>query len=224
MSDMTIFDYNETPIRTVQNDGEVWWVLADICKVLGLSNSRKAATQIDDDEKGVTFSDTVGGRQKVTIVNEPGLYSLILRSNKPEAKAFKRWVTHEVLPAIRRNGSYGQEYDKMEIARMITECKSAAGVKAIMSLFDVTPSASTPMHIPQNANNSVTKFLNDSSSSNITRDSQKEVYKDYKIFCIANNLVPSTLSNFSKELHKQTGLIVVRRRINGILTGFYAKG
>ena len=225
MNDLTVFDYNETPIRTVQNDGEVWWVLADVCKVLEIKNSRDASARLDADEKdAVGFTDTIGRTQNITVVNEPGLYSLILRSNKPEAKQFKRWVTHEVLPAIRKNGSYGKEYDKMEIARMITECKSAAGVKALMTLFDVTPSASVPLHIPANANNSVTLFLNDSSSAELTKISQKEVYSAYKTFCSAKNLTPSTLSNFSKEIHKQTGLIVKRIRVNGILTGFYSKG
>ena len=66
---------------------------------------------LDDDEKGITISDTLGGKQEMTTINEPGLYSLILRSRKPEAKAFKRWITHEVIPAIRKTGGYivGQE-------------------------------------------------------------------------------------------------------------------
>lgn len=115
MNELTVFNYGESPIRTMQQNGEIWWVLADVCKVLGIKNSRKAATQLDEDEKNtVTFSDGIPGNPNKTIINEPGLYSLILRSNKPEAKAFKRWVTHEVLPTIRKTGSYGNE--KMEIA------------------------------------------------------------------------------------------------------------
>lgn len=223
-NDLTVFTYNETPVRTIEMENQVWWVLADVCKVLEIKNSRDAAKRLDEDEKNtVALSDGIPGNPNRTIINEPGLYSLILRSDKPEAKQFKRWVTHEVLPAIRKSGSYGQGYDKMEIARMITECKSAAGVKAIMTLFDVTPSFSVPFHTPANTNNSVTLFLNDSYSEDLAKVSQKEVYSNYKTFCSARDLVPSTLANFSKEIHKQTGFTVKRHRVNGRLTGFYTK-
>ena len=93
-------------IRTLNLDGEPWFVAADVCKALLIVNSRDALTRIDDDEKGVVSTDTLGGRQEVTIVNEPGLYALILSSRKPEAKAFKRWITHEVIPSIRKHGAY----------------------------------------------------------------------------------------------------------------------
>ena len=75
--------------------------------VLDLGSPHKVADRLDDDEKGRTSIPTLGGIQQMTIVNEPGLYSVILRSDKPEAKAFKRWITHEVIPAIRKTGSYG---------------------------------------------------------------------------------------------------------------------
>lgn len=77
--------------------------------MLGLDNVTKALLTLDDDEKGLTIIQTPGGPQKINIINEPGLYSLILRSRKPEAKQFKRWVTHEVLPEIRRTGKYDEE-------------------------------------------------------------------------------------------------------------------
>lgn len=92
-------------------EGEPWFVAADVCRALGLGNSSKAVMPLDDDEKGITNSNTLGGEQKMVIVSEPGLYSLIVRSRKPEAKAFKRWITHEVIPSIRKTGGYiaGQE-------------------------------------------------------------------------------------------------------------------
>ena len=93
-------------IRTITIDGEPWFVAVDVCKALQIANSRDALTRIDDDEKGVVLTDTLGGKQEVTIVNEPGLYMLVLSSRKPEAKAFKRWITHEVIPAIRKHGAY----------------------------------------------------------------------------------------------------------------------
>lgn len=93
-------------IRTINQDGEPWFVAADVCAALELGNSRQALTRLDDDEKGVISTDTHGGKQEMATVNEPGLYSLVLGSRKPEAKAFKRWITHEVIPAIRKHGMY----------------------------------------------------------------------------------------------------------------------
>ena len=108
---MQIFEYQGNEVRTIQHGDEVWWVLRDVCRVLSLSNPAKVAQRLDEDEKDITLSYTPGGYQEITIVNEPGLYSVILRSDKPEAKTFKRWVTHEVLPSIRKTGAYnvGQE-------------------------------------------------------------------------------------------------------------------
>ena len=93
-------------IRTVLKDGIVLFVAIDVCRALGLSNSRQSITRLDYDEKGVILSDTLGGQQKMTAINEFGLYNLVLTSRKPQAKAFKRWITHEVIPAIRKTGKY----------------------------------------------------------------------------------------------------------------------
>ncbi len=101
-----VFEFETNPIRTAVIDGDPWFVAADICDVLGLSNRRSSLALLDDDEKGVHSMDTPGGQQEFIIVNEPGMYSLILRSRRPEAKKFKRWITHDVLPAIRKTGRY----------------------------------------------------------------------------------------------------------------------
>ena len=93
-------------IRVVERDGEPWFVAVDICGALDIANSRDALTRIDEDEKGVALTDTLGGAQEVAVVNEPGLYSLVLGSRKSEARAFKRWITHDVIPAIRKTGMY----------------------------------------------------------------------------------------------------------------------
>lgn len=93
-------------IRTTTINGEPWFVAADVCKALDLNNNRMAIERLDVDEKGVSSIDTPGGKQELTIVNEPGLYALVLGSRKPEAKAFKRWITHEVIPTIRKHGAY----------------------------------------------------------------------------------------------------------------------
>lgn len=114
MENLQIFNYGEIPVRTVLIDGEPWWVLADVCRVLNLTNSRMTAKQLDEDEKGVSEIYTPGGTQRMTIINEPGLYSVILRSDKPKAKAFKRWITHEVIPAIRKLGCYAVTVTEQE--------------------------------------------------------------------------------------------------------------
>lgn len=106
MNDIQIFNYGDFPVRTVLQDGEPWWVLTDVCRVLGLTTPARVAERLDEDEKGVSLTHTPGGPQNMTIISESGLYSVILRSDKPEAKPFRRWVTHEVLPAIRKSGSY----------------------------------------------------------------------------------------------------------------------
>lgn len=103
---MQIFNFGETGIRAFQKDGVAWFVVVDLAKPLEIVNPRNAIARLDDDEKGVHIVDTPGGAQEVSVVNESGLYSLIMTSRKPEAKRFRRWVTSEVLPAIRRTGQY----------------------------------------------------------------------------------------------------------------------
>lgn len=107
MNDIQIFNYNDKEIRTVKKDGDLWWVLKDVCEVLELSNPTMIAGRLDEDE--VTKFDLGGLSGVSNIINESGLYNVILRSDKPEAKKFKRWVTHEVLPSIRKHGAYMNE-------------------------------------------------------------------------------------------------------------------
>ena len=94
------FNFMGTDVRVVMKDDEPWFVAPDVCTVLGVTNNRDALRILDDDEKGVGISDTNGGPQTVGIISEAGMYTLALRSRKPQAKPFRRWVTHEVLPAM----------------------------------------------------------------------------------------------------------------------------
>ena len=99
-------------VRTLNIENEPWFVAADVCKALDIINSRDAVARLDDDERNtVVLTDGIPGNPNKTVVNEPGLYTLVLGSRKPEAKAFKRWITHDVIPSIRKNGGYiaGQE-------------------------------------------------------------------------------------------------------------------
>jgi hypothetical protein len=101
------FSFEGCNIRTtVDISGNPWFLAGDVCKVLAIANSRHALTRLDPDEKGVATADTLGGQQEQAIIDESGLYSLILTSRKPEAKRFRKWVTYEVLPSIRKTGSF----------------------------------------------------------------------------------------------------------------------
>jgi prophage antirepressor-like protein len=108
---LTVFDFETSPVRVVDREGDPWFVLADVCRVLEIANSRNPTSRLDADEKDVHTMDTPGGRQQATVINESGLYSLILTSRKDSAKRFKKWATGTVLPSIRKHGGYvrGQE-------------------------------------------------------------------------------------------------------------------
>ena len=93
-------------VRSILIDGDPWFVAADVCKALEIEKTNRALSRLDDDEKGAHSVSTPGGRQRMSIISESGLYSLILGSRKPEARAFKRWITHEVIPSIRKHGAY----------------------------------------------------------------------------------------------------------------------
>ncbi|MFZ0407301.1 MAG: Bro-N domain-containing protein [Cyanobium sp.] len=106
-SSLVPFDFEGSQIRVFTDEqGDPWFVATDVCNVLGIGNPRQATTRLDDNERGVISTDTPGVVQSVATVNESGLYTLVLGSHKPEAKRFKRWMRHEVLPAIRRTGRY----------------------------------------------------------------------------------------------------------------------
>lgn len=108
MSNLAVFDNHEFgQIRAlVDAQGAPAFVAKDVCLALGIGKYRDAVSTIDDDERGSVLVDTPGGKQQMTTVTEPGFYKLVMRSRKAEAKAFQRWVTHEVLPALRRDGGY----------------------------------------------------------------------------------------------------------------------
>lgn len=124
MNEMQIFNFNGNAVRTTKDKkGEPWFVAKDVCEVLGINKYRDAVSRLDDDERGSVLVDTLGGKQDVSTVNESGLYTLIMKSRKPEAKAFRKWVTSEVLPAIRKDGGYiasrADETPEMIMARAL---------------------------------------------------------------------------------------------------------
>lgn len=108
------FNFNDHQVRVISVAGEPWFVLADLCKVLAIRNVGDTASRLDSDVKGVANTDTPGGAQSVTTVSEAGMYEVVLLSRKPEARAFKKWITGTVLPEIRKTGSYGVQRELTE--------------------------------------------------------------------------------------------------------------
>lgn len=105
-NNLTFFRFESATVRVIDQSGEPWFVASDVCRVLELANITMALRVLDDDERGVNTIEVGGRDQSVNIISEPGLYKLLSRSRKPEAKRFDRWVRHEVLPAIRKHGGY----------------------------------------------------------------------------------------------------------------------
>lgn len=123
MTDIAVFDHPEFgSVRQVLIDGDPWFVFADVCRALEIGNTGQAITYLDDDEKqqvnsNIINSDVALGGREPWIINESGLYSTVLRSRKPQAKVFKKWITSEVLPSIRKTGQYSRSKTALELLR-----------------------------------------------------------------------------------------------------------
>lgn len=124
MSTIQPFTYQGVNVRTVTHNDEQWFVAADVCAVLGISNHRDAVLRLDADEKGVGSTDTLGGSQSVTIISEAGTYSLAMTSRRPEAKPFIRWLSHEVVPQIRKTGGYSMVKELTEYEQLVALAKT----------------------------------------------------------------------------------------------------
>lgn len=154
------FEFEGHGVRVIERDDAPWFALVDVCAVLEIANSRNAAARLDDDEKALHGTDSLGRGNQLTIINESGLYSLILTSRKEEAKRFKKWVTGDVLPSIRKTGMYvmdGLERDEdlptladgklfgvrvakvNAAARMISVVNSIYGPEAARKLYESEP-------------------------------------------------------------------------------------
>lgn len=158
--DLMRFDSEQFGLVRVVADvnGEPWFVASDIAKVLEYSEASAMTRQLDDDEKGLSIVQTLGGSQELITINESGLYSAILRSRKPEAKQFKRWVTSEVLTSIRKNGGYiaGQEQDDpelimakaLQVAQSVIVRKTAELEQAKRTIANQARRLSLPRRLP----------------------------------------------------------------------------
>lgn len=182
-----VFNYNGgRKVRVIMKDGDPWWVLKDICEVLELSNSRIVSGRLEEDEVSQTYiTDSLGRNQETTIINEPGLYNVILRSDKPEAKLFKRWITHDVIPSIRQTGSYTLQEPQKLIALALVEAqkiiegqtKELQEMKPKAEFFDAVAESKDAIDI-----GSAAKVLN----MGIGRNSLFEVLREKEIL-MSNN-------------------------------------
>ena len=205
---ITVFENKEFgAVRTATINGEPWFVANDVCAILEID--RTQTRRLDDDEKGVCLIHTLGGDQKMSIVNEFGLYSLILRSRKPEAKAFRRWITHEVIPAIRKYGMYATTptlrkfQENPELIRLV--CERMLAEKDRADKLDKRVTELQPKADFFDA------FVNPDDCTNI-RTTAKELGVPERAFCRflqdegflyrcpAGNLMPYT-DTMSEELH-----------------------
>ena len=124
MNEMQVFNYKSSQVRTVEINNEPWFVLKDVCAVLDLGSAHKVSERLDEDERNqIPLTDSLGRKQETTIINESGLYNVILRSDKPEAKPFRKWVTSEVLPSIRKTGSYALPKDYPTALRALADAE-----------------------------------------------------------------------------------------------------
>ncbi|MCT2357038.1 phage antirepressor [Brevibacterium casei] len=142
MRDLQIFNYQDKPVRTLLVDGEPWFVLADLAKVLGIAAPGRLASRLDEGVRQAHTLQTAGGPQNLTIVSEAGMYEVVIRSDKPEAVAFRRWITHEVLPSIRKTGGYGQVELTREqlLARAVLESQEVIAEKDA-TIAELSPKA-----------------------------------------------------------------------------------
>lgn len=137
MADITPFNFGTHAVRVISRDNQPWFVANDVCNALGYSNPRDAISKhLDDDEKDVANSDTLGGNQQLTIISESGLYALVLRSRKPEARKFAKWVTSEVLPSIRQTGGYGAPQREVHLVEHAHQLAHAATLQVYQAVFD----------------------------------------------------------------------------------------
>jgi hypothetical protein len=149
MQAISAYQFEADPVRVVMVAGDPWWVASDIARVLGYRDAPNMVRSLDEDEKGTHILSTLGGQQEMNIISESGLYAAILKSRRPEAKRFRRWVTAEVLPELRRTGNYhlagattppelGDDYDTARLSAsvaVVREAKRLFGMRAARTIW-----------------------------------------------------------------------------------------
>lgn len=121
MNELQVFNFNDSQVRTQKQDNEVWFCLKDVCDILEIKNATDVVKRLDEDER-TRFN--LGRQGEANFVNESGLYTVILRSDKPQAKSFRKWVTSEVLPTIRKTGGYQMPQSPMDALKLMFEAQT----------------------------------------------------------------------------------------------------
>lgn len=232
MNELQIFKNGEFgEIRTVTIDNEPWFVGKDVATILGYSNPRDAINKhVDDEDKGVAKCDTPGGIQNLTIINESGLYSLIMSSKLSSAKKFKRWVTSEVLPSIRKTGSYSAHKatrplttdDYVEAAKIVSKC-TPMKLNIVLHLlekggFDIPRIENTAKILPKHkciTADSVNGYFDIIEIEGLVGTPTCEVYQDYVDYCTSNDKKPISNIVFSKCVNNAFDTQCRPKRING---------
>lgn len=144
MTSIIPFAFEDSLVRTVVKDGEPWFVGADVCRILEIRDHRQALEKLDDDERGRCSVPTPGGVQEVIAISEPGLYRLIFRSSKPVAERLKRWLAHDVLPSLRKTGSYQGDRAanlKAEMARLNATSRAMREIRLTLGPIEAARAA-----------------------------------------------------------------------------------
>lgn len=222
--------FGNSPVRIVEDEhGQPWWVAKDVCEILGIKNPSQAMNQLDDDERMIQNIGYSGvGNPNVNVISESGIYSLILRSNKPQAKPFRKWVTSEVLPTIRRTGSYthpaAQIADPAQASLVLTLTENTSKMFELMAKtlerFDARldrleqTETAAPRQLPlprlgklqANGVADILAFV--TAACRIIPDGTVDkalFYQRYRNWCLRTNKHPYDYGNFCKGLY-QAGL------------------
>jgi prophage antirepressor-like protein len=182
MNELQIFNYSEKQIRTVNKDGEPWFAASDVCDILELGNTAMAVSRLSENMKGLNSIDTPGGTQCMIIISEAGLYKLVFTSRKPEAEKFTDWVASDVIPSIRKTGSYSIEPRCIEDL-IIMQAQSMKELRTEVSQLQVTQQAIKEAVIsqPDNWRESILHKMN-SIAQKIGPDKYREVRSEsYKL-------------------------------------------
>ena len=226
---MQSFGFGDQLVRVIDRQGAAWFIANDVCRALELANPRDAVKKLDDDEKGVVSSDTLGGPQEATIISESGVYTLIFKSRKPSAVAFRKWVTADVLPTLRRTGQYdmsaenddapagvlafGSPQDLVRLqtaliavreARYVFGANGAAWIWELIGLPLPPKPVSLGLPEPPEAGSEGPLFLW-ASAVGLIKSKQNamglsELYERYEAWCAAKNYVAATRESFQRGL------------------------
>lgn len=189
------FDFNERAVRCIMKDGEPWWVAKDVCDVLGLSNPSESLKALDEDELTSETLRSGGQGREMNLISESGLYTLILRSNKPEARAFRRWVTHEVLPTLRKTGHYSIDENLMRLIKLSRGNVSKAFMERLVSkaagFFEVHADLSEERRGDSKLEALILRFVEEECEQDPEKKvSRQDFYRAFQRWCVRERVRP----------------------------------